>query len=308
MKKGLFILLLGLTCALSAQEAPQVFEAFTQTPEATAPPRGDPKAQSSEKMALEKNDTAVVVPVANTETGPQAQQSAQPLFKIAGTAEELKAQPVPQGTLAIYINVEEAFNKNPWTIQARRSLRLELETTQLEYAQIQEQLKELKTKAENLQKEIDIFKPFYQKTPAPAQNANTYPSLPADSFAPVLDSLLFAPAAEHIASPENTPQKLQGLQNNLDDTRKTILEKEAFLLNYKEMSKEEALSRQDRIVQEILKEIYSGIREYAAVRNIGLVVDKKDLIYGKPLDVTDEFVKWMKNYHKKYLKEHGDIL
>ena len=89
---------------------------------------------------------------------------------------------------------------------------------------------------------------------------------------------------------------------------KAILQKEAFLVDYKELSKEEILSRQDYIVQQILKQIYSGIKEYATVRNIGIVVDKKDLIFGKPLNVTPEFIKWMKTYNKKYIKENGDIL
>jgi Skp family chaperone for outer membrane proteins len=81
-----------------------------------------------------------------------------------------------------------------------------------------------------------------------------------------------------------------------------------ILLNFKELSKEEILSRQDVIIQAVLKEIYTGIKEYAALRNIGIVVDKQEIIYGKPLNITPEFVKWMKSYHKKYKEQYGDIL
>jgi len=229
--------------------------------------------------------------------------------KLAGKQSELTEKPLPAGTLAVFIDIEEAFNKTPRTLQARREMRLDLERRQIEFAQIQDQLKELKLKESNLYKEIDYYKPFFlpSKVIEPPNN-NLYPKLQQDSAQDMLSTLAFSAADSRVASPENTPQKLEALQEAVRDSRKNIIDKETFLRNYKEMSKEEILSRQDHIVQEVLKEIYSGIKEYASVRNIGIVVDKRDLIYGKPLNVTDEFVKWMKTYHKKYTKENGGAL
>jgi Skp family chaperone for outer membrane proteins len=99
---------------------------------------------------------------------------------------------------------------------------------------------------------------------------------------------------------------MENLKEQIRATKQAIIEKETFLLNFKALSTEEVNSQQDYIVGEILKEIYSGLKEYAAVRNIGMVVDKNNLLYGKPLNVTDEFIKWMKNYHTKYKKQLGD--
>jgi Skp family chaperone for outer membrane proteins len=305
-----------LTCALVAQEDPAVFEAENKT---------DAQAQSEDKLPLGELDASAIVP-AEAEDNSAARQVLQegneqtPTttakeqkrlksgFAIGGTQEDL-IEKIPEGTLAVYIDVEEAFNKNPITLQARLNMRLDLEAKQIEYANIRQQLKELRLKEKNLDEEIFHYKPYYEPheyIDPPLENI--YPKTKTDKIQNILNTIIFSSSAMHSASPENSPQKLERLKEILKDTKKSIIEKETFLLNYKELSKEEILSRQDYIVQEVLKEIYSGIKEYAQVRNIGLIVDKKDLIYGKPLNVTKEFVKWMKNYHKKYIKEHGEIL
>ncbi|MDR1124071.1 MAG: hypothetical protein LBL61_05730 [Elusimicrobiota bacterium] len=335
MKQAVFFVLMCCVCCVYAQQTVAVFEDENQT--AAQPP-------DAQKLPMGAADTTVIVPAAESPAEPEpelvqipampdaAQQEEEPSapattqtavppeqaaqknlkkgFALGGTQEDLfEETPLPAGTLAVYIDIEEAFNKNPWTLQARRGLRLELETKQLEYAQIQQQLKELRLKEKNLNEETAYYKPYYEPLryiEAPADNV--YPKLQRDALEDTLTLLSFSPADERTASPENTPQKATQLEEAVKDTKKSILEKEAYLLNYKELSREEVLSRQDYIVQEVLKEIYSGIQEYAKVRNIGLIVDKKNLIYGKPLNVTSEFIKWMKTYHKKYLKEHGDIL
>ncbi|MDR0734789.1 MAG: hypothetical protein LBG16_03760 [Elusimicrobiota bacterium] len=325
MKQAAFFVFICCVCCAYAQQTPVVFEDENQT---SAQPH------DVQKLPMGAADTTVIVPAAAAQTMPQpdlvqipatpdataqaapqvqpaasAPKSLKKGFALGGTQGDLYEAPLPAGTLAVYIDIEEAFNKNPWTLQARRGLRLELETKQLEYAQIQQQLKELRLKEKNLNEEAAYYKPYYEPLryiEAPADNV--YPKLQRDTLEDTLTLLSFSHADERTASPENTPQKFARIEEAVKDTKKSILEKEAYLLNYKELSREEVLSRQDYIVQEVLKEIYSGIQEYAKVRNIGLIVDKRNLVYGKPLDVTSEFVKWMKNYHKKYLKEHGDIL
>ena len=291
-------MLLSSVAALHAQQTPEVFEDDSQT----AAARGD-----IQKLPLGDLDTTVIVPAADTLPAPQ--KTLKKGFALGGTQDDLFEEKVPQGTLAVYINIEEAFNKHPATLQARRTMRLDLEAKQIEYAQIQQQVKELRAKQQNLTEEIEHYKPFYEPLQyIDAPGANIYPRLQNDKTDDLLTSLVFGQSAVRVASPENTPQKLDQIKESIKDAKKTIIEKESFLLNYKELSREEVLSRQDYIVQQVLKEIYTGIKEYAQIRNIGLIVDKKDLIYGQPLDVTNEFIKWMNNYHKKYVKENGDIL
>lgn len=216
---------------------------------------------------------------------------------------------IPAGTLAVYIDIEEAFNNNPWTIKARKNIKIDLEATQIEYAQMQSQLQELKKKLVYLNEELIYYSPFYTgEQYVSAMGDKQYPAFKIDEAELLSKQFLFAPAATQTDSPVNIPLKINQLKAAVRDTKKAIIEKEAFLVDYRELSKEEILSRQDYIVQQILKQIYSGIKEFASVRNIGLVVDKKDLIFGKPLNVTPEFVKWMKTYNKKYIKENGDLL
>ncbi|MDR0953229.1 MAG: OmpH family outer membrane protein [Elusimicrobiota bacterium] len=230
-------------------------------------------------------------------------------FRLVTSQKDADYSEIPKGTLAVFIDVEEAFNKNPWTLQARKNMRLDLEEKQVEFVKLKDQLAELKTSETNLIKDIAYYKPFYQNLEyiAPA-GGSSYPKIPSNALANLLNTTCFSSSASIIDSPVNTPQKMSEIKKELRDTRQAITEREAFLLNYQELTREEVLSRQDYIVQQIIKEIYSGIKEFAATRNIALVVDRQDLIYGKPLNVTNEFIKWMKSYHKKYLKEHGDIL
>lgn len=230
-------------------------------------------------------------------------------LKLDGNEEDEDDGDIPPGTLAVYIDVEEAFNNNPWTIKARKNIKIDLEATQVEYVQMQTQLQELKNKLSSLNKDLAYYIPYYQNVQyIPALGDRDYPKFKTDGTENISKELLFSSSASQVDSPLNIPLKIQQLKSAIKDTKKSIIEKEAFLLDYRELSKEEILSRQDYIVQQILKQIYSGIKEYAAVRNIGIVVDKKDLIFGKPLNVTPEFIKWMKSYNKKYIKEHGDLL
>lgn len=303
MNKYLYtaVFCLALSCAAYAQATPAAATEKAQ--------------QSAQDIPLEKRDTTAVVPVANAQANPNASYNKTALppkggLRIVGSQEELTDEEtdIPQGTIAVYIDIEEAFNKNPWTLQARRNMRIDLEQRQIEFSQIQQQLKELRAKEENYYKEIEYYKPFFQKSVViEPDNQNIFPKLRYEITDEMMATMAFSLADSRVESPQNTPQKMEHLKAALKDTRKSIIEKEAFLRNYKEISREEVLSKQDFIVQEILKQIYSGIKEFAKVRSIAIVVDKKDLIYGKPLNVTDEFVKWMKTYHKKYVKENGDI-
>lgn len=293
-------------------------------------PEGSSSGQASTQTLAPVQDpqaAALAAPVENALSTPLAEEELQqaerrvqeqknaapkhkPHFglKLDGSEEDDESD-IPPGTLAVYIDVEEAFNNNPWTIKARKNIKIDLEATQMEYVQMQTQLQELKNKLSNLNKDLIYYTPYYQNVQyIPALGDRTYPKVQTDNTEAICKELLFCSSASQVDSPLNIPLKLQQLQSAIKDTKKAIIEKEAFLLNYRELSKEEILSRQDYIVQQILKQIYSGIKEYAAVRNIGIVVDKKDLIFGKPLNVTPEFIKWMKTYNKKYIKENGDLL
>ncbi len=288
------------------QEAPEGSQDFPEDEESSLDTVQNPQAAALDTPAPQ--NAQAVAAQEQYELNPKAAQE-QDVIRFAANEKEAKEKPLPQGTIAVYIDVEEAFNKNPATIQARKNIKVELESKQIEFIQLKDQLQELKDKENLLLEEAQYYRTFYEKPLFIMPQDKYLPRQYAqEHMGAMLDILCFGLDAEVPSSPENAPQKRAEIEAALTEVRKSIIDKEAFLLNYKALSKEELLSKQDYIVQRILKEIYSGIKEYAALRNISVVVDKRNLIYGKPLDITPEFIKWMKSYHKKYQKQNGEIL
>ncbi len=288
------------------QDAPEGSQDFPEDEESSLGPVQNPQAAALETPAPQNAQAAAAQE--QYELNPKAAEE-KDLVRFAANDKDAKEKPLPQGTIAVYIDVEEAFNKNPATIQARKNIKVELESKQIEFIQLKDQLEELKDKEKLLLDEAQYYRAFYEKPLFVMPQDKYLPrQYPQEHISSMLDVLCFGLDAEIPSSPENTPQKRAEVEAALREVRKSIIDKEAFLLNYKALSKEELLSKQDYIVQRILKEIYSGIKEYSALRNISVVVDKRNLIYGKPLDITPEFIKWMKSYHKKYQKENGEIL
>lgn len=278
------------------------------------------------QIPLEKYDTTAVVPVPSDNNDPQKASSFSPKidknapqgtpdfttsankglisFKANGNEQEDVKRDSP---VAIYIDMQEAFNKNPWTIEARKNMKLALENKQVEYAQQTKQIADLQKELENLQNTFVKIMPFYKKANYVLPQKNLYPYFEENKVKNLLDNLYFASWENLKDTPKDLPKEESSLKEQIAQTKQEIIDKQGFLLNFKARSSEEFLSRQDFVIQQILKEIYSGIEEYATLRNVGIVVDKTELIYGKPLDATQEFVKWMKNYHKKYIKKNGEL-
>lgn len=280
------------------------------------------------QIPLEKYDTTAVVPVPSDNNEPQKASAFSPKidtnapqgtpdftgnsntnkgfigFKANGNEKE---EIVKDSPVAIYIDMQEAFNKNPWTIEARKNMKLALENKQVEYAQQTKQIASLQKELEALQNTFVQKAPFYKKADYIFPQKNLYPSFQEDKIKPLLDELCFGSWTDLKDTPKNLPLEEASLKEKIAQTKQEIIDKQTFLLNFKARSSEEFLTKQDFVIQEILKEIYSGIEEYATLRNVGIVVDKTELIYGKPLDATQEFVKWMKNYHKKYIQKNGEL-
>ncbi|MBQ4493108.1 MAG: hypothetical protein II972_00675 [Elusimicrobiaceae bacterium] len=280
------------------------------------------------QIPLEKYDTTAIVPVPsdNSEehkapafspkinknapqgtpdfTGPASTSKALIGFKANSSEQEEVKKDSP---VAIYIDMQEAFNKNPWTIEAKKNMKLALDNKQVEYAQLNKQIASLQKELEILQNTFITSVPFYEKNDYILPQKNLYPYFKENKVKPLLNELCFGSWVALKNTPKNLPKEEDFLKEQIAQTKQEIIDKQSFLLNFKARSSEEFLSRQDFIIQQILKEIYSGIEEYATLRNVGVVVDKTELIYGKPLDATQEFVKWMKNYHKKYIKKNGEL-
>ena len=322
MKYFRFIIFLILFCP-----------AFTAAQESVATKAVENELAGSSQIPLEKYDTTAIVPVPSDNNEPKKDSAFDPQINTnapQGTpsfSEPQGTKPLPQdksllsfkpsadyqpavkqdSPVAIYIDMQEAFNKNPWTIEARKNIKLALENKQVEYAQLTQQIASLQTQLQQLQADFEQSVPFYEKEDYILPQNNQYPYFEPNRFQALLDELCFARWVSLQNTPADLPEQDDLLKEEIAKTKQELIDKQTFLLNFKARSSEEFLSRQDFIIQEILKEIYSGIEEYASLRNVGVVVDKTELIYGKPLDATQEFVKWMKSYHKKYIEKNGEI-
>lgn len=309
--------------------------AFIAAQESIATKAIENEIAGSSQIPLEKYDTTALVPVPSDNNTPQEATSFDPQLTndmpqgTPGFTEPKGTKPLPKqkdnrfvafkssqnekeevikdSPVAIYIDMQEAFNKNPWTIEARKNMKLALENKQVEYAQQTKQISSLQKQLEDLQETFSEKAPFYEKTAYILPQQNIYPSLEENKVKPLLNELCFSSWISLADTPVNLPENQDTLKEQIASTEQEIIDKQAFLLNFKARSSEEFLTRQDFIIQQILREIYSGIEEYAKLRNVGVVVDKTELIYGKPLDATQEFVKWMKNYHKKYIEKNGEL-
>lgn len=307
--------------------------AFIAAQESIATKAIENELAGASQIPLEKYDTTALVPVPSDNNTPQKPSDFDPKLEnnapqgTPGFSEPQGTKPLPKekallvfkpnasekeevikdSPVAIYIDMQEAFNKNPWTIEARKNMKLALENKQVEYAQLIQQISALQTELKNQQELFAQTVPFYEKSLYILPQNNQYPCFEEDKIKPLLNELCFAPWVNLKDTPTDLPKQEQTLKEQLAKTKQEIIDKQAFLLNFKARSSEEFLSRQDFIIQQILREIYSGIEEYAALRNVGVVVDKTELIYGKPLDATQEFVKWMKSYHKKYIEKNGEL-
>lgn len=307
--------------------------AFVAAQESIATKAVENELAGSSQIPLEKYDTTALVPVPSDNNIPQNSSSFNSQNNNApqgtpGFTEPKGTKPMPKNNsiigfkpsanykgdevvkdspVAIYIDMQEAFNKNPWTIEARKNIKLALENKQVEYAQLTKQISTLQKDLEDLQETFSKKAPFYEKTIYILPQKNLYPCFEENKVQPLLNELCFSSWINLNDTPLNLPENQDSLKEQISSTEQEIIDKQTFLLNFKARSSEEFLSRQDFIIQQILREIYSGIEEYATLRNVGVVVDKTELIYGKPLDATQEFVKWMKNYHKKYIEKNGEL-
>ncbi len=324
MKYFWFIIFLILLCP-----------AYIAAQESTATKAIENELVGSSQIPLEKYDTTALVPVPSDNNIPQETSSFDPQlnndmpqgtpgstepkgtkpahqpkdnrFVAFKSSQNEKEEVIKDSPVAIYIDMQEAFNKNPWTIEARKNMKLALENKQVEYAQLTKQISDLQKQLGELQENFAQNMPFYEKAVYILPKNNLYPCFEKNEVKPLLNELCFSSWTNLTNTPVNQPEEQDKLKEQIAQTEQEIIDKQAFLLNFKARSSEEFLTRQDFIIQQILREIYSGIEEYATLRNVGVVVDKTELIYGKPLDATQEFVKWMKNYHKKYIEKNGEL-
>ena len=251
----------------------------------------------------------IVLPEQTKQKALQQQQATPSAEEVPEEMTEETAEKEPDATPAkcltvAFIDIDEAFNEHPLTIQVKEQIHLKIMAKETEVQNAKELVALLQQENERLATHIRELKPFYERIVVEPQPLLPKIEEPADTLVweNTLNRLTFSGAEILSTSPLNIPGQLEELQNRMADNKKTIAEREFFIDNYRYATREEILNLEKQQVQEILQDIYSEIKSFAKKRNIGAIVRKDELLYGQaPVNVTKDFITRLKK-SKKYRK------
>ena len=339
MKKvWLFLLALGLSAPLAAQEAsadklsPEEAAAVASILAKTAAqqaPEEDDKIVLPEETKKQAFDEVNPPQPAETSAAAEAQtpgQTAQTNAPVRPLDQEGSSSPAdttaappqtpgdpsatpeqepPAKCLTVaYIDIDEAFNEHPRTIAVKEQIRLKILSKEEEVRGAKTLIEALETENAQLARQVRELKPYYERIVVEPQ-----PLLPkieesADALqlGNILNRLTFSGTEILSTSPLNTPAELDDLTARIASNKKIIAERSFFIDNYKYNTREEILQLEKKEVNEILKDIYTEIKSFAKKRNVGAIVRKDEVLYGeRPVNVTKDFIDRLKK-SKKYRK------
>ena len=313
-KKWAALFLLLLPAALNAQT--NAADTLTKEEEAAVAAilakQNEPEikaasAATQEKISLPEKTKQEALQQHQPDLAPAGKIAEEPSKESTPEAEEEseKSQTPPAKCLTVaFIDIDEAFNEHPRTIQVKEQIHLKIEAKETEVQNARELIAALQQENERLAAHLRELKPFYARIVV-----EPHPLLPkieesADSleWGNFVNRLTFSGAEILSTSPLNIPGQLDDLQKRIAENKRTIEEREFFVDNYKYATREEILNLEKQEVQEILQDIYSEIKSFAKKRNIGAIVRKDELLYGQaPVNVTKDFIARLKK-SKKYRK------
>jgi Skp family chaperone for outer membrane proteins len=81
----------------------------------------------------------------------------------------------------------------------------------------------------------------------------------------------------------------------IQDRRKDVLQKEKELKEFIKQTKKEIISRDEEYMETVLEMIYDAIEKVGQEEGISIILDKKEILYGKEvLDITDKVLERLK--------------
>ena len=305
MNKKLAVLLLLLSSAwLHAQT--NAADTLTKEEETAVAAILAKQNESVVKASAAAPEEKIVLPEQTKQAAlAQHEQAAQSTEESSPEPAEKETDAPPAKCLTVaFIDIDEAFNEHPRTIEVKEQIHLKIMAKETEVQNAKELIALLQQENERLAAHIRELKPFYERIVVEPHPLLPKIEEPADSlmWGNFVNRLTFSGAEILSTSPLNIPGQLEELQNRMAENKKTIAEKEFFIDNYRYTTREEILNLEKQEVQEILQDIYSEIKSFAKKRNIGAIVRKDELLYGQaPVNVTKDFIARLKK-SKKYRK------
>lgn len=276
----------------------------------------DPSTLSKEEEAAV---AAILANVREEETQTKREEVPQPRIEkkadlLAQSQEKNKEEiatdkeektPSPSSCLTVaFVDIDEAFNAHPRTVDVKEQIRLKILAKEEEVQAAKQLIQVLQAENRNLSRQLQELTPFYERVVVEAQELQPRPAEQQDtlSFDNLLNRLTFAGTDPVATSPLNTNAQTEDLTSKIAANKKIIAEREFFIDNYRYQTREEILKLEKKEVTEILQDIYSEIKTFAKKRNIGAIVRKDEVLYGeKPVNVTLDFINRLKK-SKKYRK------
>ena len=237
-------------------------------------------------------------------------------FSISAFAQDKTADdsasktPAPEnkGPIAAYLDINYVFKNHPWTSATKKELSGQLQEKALEIEHVKEDIQSLQEEAARYQDYMDNLLPFYQKPKieypdaiSQTENMKLYAQT-----ADIINDLTFKSADIRFNSPLDSAALLDKTREELRGVNAKIKEKELYIETQRVETRDNIKQKEDVEVNEILQDIYNELKLYAQKRNIAIIVNKQDILYGqKPVDVTADFVDRLTKTRKSRGKQKG---
>ncbi|MGB2578449.1 Skp family chaperone [Elusimicrobium simillimum] len=211
-------------------------------------------------------------------------------------------QDAPGAPVAAYLDITYVFKNHPWTSNTKASLQSELQSKALEIEELKKDVEFLREETALLDEGLQKLKPFY-KANYFGEDVKIYPVpkdfLTQDKVDSIVRDIVFSGADIRFNSPVDSYLVTEKYNDRIKNNIAVIYDKELAIEQQKYDTKNKVKQEEGLEVQEILADIYEELKLYAQKRNIAIIVNKKDILYGqKPVDITADFMDRIKKTKK----------
>ncbi|ACC97641.1 hypothetical protein Emin_0074 [Elusimicrobium minutum Pei191] len=201
-----------------------------------------------------------------------------------------------------YIDMDYVFKNHPWTSLTKTELQNRLKSKALEIDGLKKDIENLKNENIELSEGLDVIRPFYQKRYV-SQMSEIKPVGPdwaeQEKIYQIADELAFSGADIRFNSPLDSNKYIEETEAKIEDNTRQIMEK-SLKIDIERFETRNKVKQEEQVeVQEILEDIYAELKLFCMKRNVAIVVNKKDILYGqKPVDITTEFAQRIQKTRK----------
>lgn len=205
-----------------------------------------------------------------------------------------------------YVDIKKVFNEFPKTREAKQTLKAKIK---LKKEEIEKRKEEIKKEKEEIEKEQEKIKESevkekstkfdIKKSTPPVvgiQNEKKKEELKPDEIKKITNEFeVKKDTATLSKTDEFKVEKDTTTVKTIQDRRMDVLQKEKALKDFIKQAKKEIISRDEEYVETVLEMIYEAIEKVGQEEGISIILDKKEILYGKEvLDITDNVLERLK--------------